>query len=169
MPVIFSELQIASFFSQLFFVFKSNLLDQLFSDGFQVHLHIKLWKKCLNSDSQQFYQYQQNKECLNSDSQQFYQYQQNKECLNSDSQQFYQYQQCQQSLLTLTQVRNRKKTTTYNDVWNSCPISGQAHQCGRIKLFMMGFQVHVVVYNTCINLTMSTCIKFGTGTSMWQG
>lgn len=62
MPVIFSELQIASFFSQLFFVFKSNLLDQLFSDGFQVHLHIKLWKKCLNSDSQQFQQYQQNEQ-----------------------------------------------------------------------------------------------------------
>jgi hypothetical protein len=39
MPVIFSELQIASFFFQLFFVFKSNLLDQLFSEGFQVHLH----------------------------------------------------------------------------------------------------------------------------------
>jgi hypothetical protein len=178
MPVIFSELQIASFFSQLFFVFKSNLLDQLFSDGFQVHLHIKLWKKCLSSDSQQFYQYQQNKECLSSDSQQFYQYQQNKECLssdsqqfyqyqqnkeclNSDSQQFYQYQQCQQSPLTLTQVRNRKKTTTYNDVWNSCPISGQAHKSGRIKLVMMGFQVHVVVYNTCILFysTMSTCIS----------
>ena len=39
MPVIFSELQIASFFFQLFFVFKSNLLDQLFSEGFQVYLH----------------------------------------------------------------------------------------------------------------------------------
>ena len=95
------------------------------------------------------------------DSQQFYQYQQNNECLNSDSQQFYQYQQCQQSPLTLTQVRNRKKTTTYNDVWNSCPISGQEHKCGRIKPVMMGFQVHVVVYNTCIIFysTMSTCIS----------
>jgi hypothetical protein len=58
-------------------------------------------------------------------------------------------------------VRNRKKTTTYNDVWNSCPISGQAHKCGRIKPVMMGFQVHVVVYNTCIIFysTMSTCIS----------
>jgi hypothetical protein len=33
------------------------------------------------------------KESLNSDGQQFYQYQQNKESLNSDGQQFYQYQQ----------------------------------------------------------------------------
>ena len=35
-------------------------------------------KESLNSDGQQFYQYQQNKESLNSDDQQFYQYQQNK-------------------------------------------------------------------------------------------
>ena len=45
------------------------------------------------------------KESLNSDGQQFYQYQQNqqsppKESLNSDGQQFYQYQQNQQSPLT---------------------------------------------------------------------
>ena len=42
-------------------------------------------KKCLNSDGQQFHQYQQNKqshsrkECLNSDGQQFHPYQQNKQ------------------------------------------------------------------------------------------
>ena len=35
-------------------------------------------KERLNSDGQQFYQYQQKKERLNSDSQQFYQYHQNK-------------------------------------------------------------------------------------------
>ena len=44
------------------------------------------------------------KESLNSDGQQFYQYQQNqqppKESLNSDGQQFYQYQQNQQPPLT---------------------------------------------------------------------
>jgi hypothetical protein len=97
--------------------------------------------ECLNSDSQQFYKYQQNKECLSSDSQQFYKYQQNNECLNSDSQQFYKYQQCQQSPLTLTQVRNRKKTMTYNDVWNSCPISGQAHKCGDLNWISLCIQL----------------------------
>jgi hypothetical protein len=35
-------------------------------------------KESLNSDGQQFYQYQQNKESLNSDGQQFLQYQQTK-------------------------------------------------------------------------------------------
>ena len=35
-------------------------------------------KESLNSDGQQFHQYQQNKESLNSDGQQFHQYQQNK-------------------------------------------------------------------------------------------
>ena len=85
-------------------------------------------KESLNSDGQQFYQYQQTKrkfekwwstippistnqkkvlavmvdnstninklkESLNSDGQQFYQYQQNKESFNSDGQQFLQYQQ----------------------------------------------------------------------------
>jgi hypothetical protein len=34
-------------------------------------------KESLNSDGQQFHQYQQNKRSLNSDGQQFYQYQQN--------------------------------------------------------------------------------------------
>ena len=41
-------------------------------------------------------------ESLNSDGQQFHQYQQNKESLNSDGQQFHQYQQNKQWLLTLT-------------------------------------------------------------------
>jgi hypothetical protein len=36
-------------------------------------------KESLNSDGQQFHQYQQNKERLNSDSQQFRQFQQNKQ------------------------------------------------------------------------------------------
>ena len=40
--------------------------------------NINKTKERLNSDGQQFYQYQQNKESLNSDGQQFYQYQQNK-------------------------------------------------------------------------------------------
>jgi hypothetical protein len=35
-------------------------------------------KENLNSDGQQFHQYQQNKESLNSDGRQFHQYQQNK-------------------------------------------------------------------------------------------
>jgi hypothetical protein len=35
-------------------------------------------KGSLNSDGQQFHQYQQNKESLNSDGRQFHQYQQNK-------------------------------------------------------------------------------------------
>ena len=145
--------------SQQFYQYQQN--NECLNSDSQQFYQYQQNKECLNSDSQQFYQYQQNNECLNSDSQQFYQYQQNKECLNSDSQQFYKYQQCQQSPLTLTQVWNRKKTTTYNDVWNSCPISGQEHKCGRIKPVMMGFQVHVVVYNTCIIFysTMSTCIS----------
>ena len=42
------------------------------------------------------------KESLNSDGQQFHQYQQNKESLNSDGQQFYQYQQKELSPLILT-------------------------------------------------------------------
>jgi hypothetical protein len=42
------------------------------------------------------------KESLNSDGQQFHQYQQNKESLNSDGQQFYQYQQNELSPLILT-------------------------------------------------------------------
>ena len=40
--------------------------------------NINKTKESLNSDGQQFYQYQQNKESLNSDGQQFYQYKQNK-------------------------------------------------------------------------------------------
>ena len=52
----------------------------------------------LNSDGQQFHQYQQNKESLNSDGQQLWKYQQNKESLNSDGQQFHQYQQNKESL-----------------------------------------------------------------------
>ena len=60
-------------------------------------------KKVLNSDGQQFHQYQQphtitSKESLNSDGQQFHQYQQphtitSKESLNSDGQQLHQYKQ----------------------------------------------------------------------------
>jgi hypothetical protein len=41
--------------------------------------NINKTKESLNSDDQQFHQYQQNKESLNSDGQQFHQYQQNKE------------------------------------------------------------------------------------------
>jgi hypothetical protein len=41
-------------------------------------ININKSKESLNSDVQQFYQYQQNKESLNSESNQFYQYQQNK-------------------------------------------------------------------------------------------
>jgi hypothetical protein len=40
-------------------------------------------KENLNSDGQQFYQYQQNRESLNIDGQQFHQYQQNRESLKS--------------------------------------------------------------------------------------
>ena len=40
--------------------------------------NINKTKESLNSDGQQFYQYQQNKRRLNSDGQQFYQYQQKK-------------------------------------------------------------------------------------------
>ena len=40
--------------------------------------NINKTKDRLNSDGQQFYQYQQNKVSLNSDGQEFYQYQQNK-------------------------------------------------------------------------------------------
>ena len=40
--------------------------------------NINKTKESLNSDGQQFYQYQQNKRNLNSGGQQFYQYQQNK-------------------------------------------------------------------------------------------
>ena len=36
-------------------------------------------KESLNSDGQQFHQYQQNKESLNGDGQQFHQYQRNKQ------------------------------------------------------------------------------------------
>ena len=90
--------------------------------------NINKTKDSLNSDGQQFQQYQQNKrqfkqwwstippistkqktvwtvmvnistnisktkDSLNSDGQQFHQYQQNKDSLDSDGQQFYQYQQ----------------------------------------------------------------------------
>ena len=55
--------------------------------------NINKTKESLNSNGQQFHQYQQNKESLNSDSHQFHQYQQNKESLNSNGQQFQQYQQ----------------------------------------------------------------------------
>jgi hypothetical protein len=54
--------------------------------------NIKKTKERLNSDGQQFHQYQQNRENLNSDGQQFHQYQQNRENLNSDGRQFHQYQ-----------------------------------------------------------------------------
>ena len=40
--------------------------------------NINKTKERLNSDGQQFHQYQQNRENLNSDGQQFHQYQQNK-------------------------------------------------------------------------------------------
>ena len=55
--------------------------------------NINKTKESLNSDGQQYHQYQQNKRNLNSDGQQFLQYQLNKESLNNDSQQFLQYQQ----------------------------------------------------------------------------
>jgi hypothetical protein len=41
-------------------------------------ININKTKESLNSDGQQFHQYQQNKESLNSDGQQFHQYHQNK-------------------------------------------------------------------------------------------
>ena len=41
-------------------------------------ININKTKESLNSDGQQFYQYQQNKESLNSDSQKYHQYKQNK-------------------------------------------------------------------------------------------
>jgi hypothetical protein len=44
----------------------------------ELSTNINKTKESLNSDGQQFYQYQQNKESLNSDGQQFYQYKQNK-------------------------------------------------------------------------------------------
>ena len=82
--------------------------------------NINKTKESLNSDGQQFYQYQQNKESLNSDGQQFYQYKQNKRKFKqwwstilpistkitshlnslSDGQQLHQYQQ--KSPLTIT-------------------------------------------------------------------
>jgi hypothetical protein len=40
--------------------------------------NINKTKESLNSDGQQFYQYQQNRESLNFDGKQFHQYQQNK-------------------------------------------------------------------------------------------
>jgi hypothetical protein len=40
--------------------------------------NINKTKDSLNSDGQQFHQYQQNKDSLNSDGQQFHKYQQNK-------------------------------------------------------------------------------------------
>jgi hypothetical protein len=40
--------------------------------------NINKTKESLNSDGQQFYQYQQNRESLNIDGKQFHQYQQNK-------------------------------------------------------------------------------------------
>ena len=46
-------------------------------------------KESLNSDGQQFYQYQQNKQSLSP-----------KESINSDGQLFYQYQQNKQSSIT---------------------------------------------------------------------
>ena len=56
--------------------------------------NINKTKEILNSDGQQFRQYQQNKQGnLNSDGQQFHQYQQKKESLKIDGQQFHQYQQ----------------------------------------------------------------------------
>ena len=72
--------------------------------------NINKTKESLNSDGQQFHQYQQNKESLNSDGQQFHQYQQNKESLNSDGQQFHQYQQ---HLSTSTHLTEKKRTTTH--------------------------------------------------------
>jgi hypothetical protein len=41
--------------------------------------NINKTKESLNSDGQQFHQYQQNKKSLNSDGQQFHQYQQNEQ------------------------------------------------------------------------------------------
>ena len=62
---------------------------------------LELWKESLNSNGQQFHQYQQDEQSpLNSDGQQFHQYQQNEQSpLNSDGQQFHQYRQNEQSPL----------------------------------------------------------------------
>ena len=55
------------------------------------------------------------KESLNSDGQQFHQYQQNKESLNSNGQQFHQYQQNEQLPLILTELAKHKERN--NDNW----------------------------------------------------
>jgi hypothetical protein len=71
----------------------------------------------INSDGQQFHQYQQNKQ-INSDGQQFHQYQQNKQ-INSDGQQFHQYQQNKRPPITSNKTNDHlslqtKQTTTYH-------------------------------------------------------
>jgi tRNA A22 N-methylase len=58
-----------------------------------IFTNINKRKESLNSDGQQFLQYQQNKGKFRQWCQQFQQYQQTKESLDSDGQQFYQYQQ----------------------------------------------------------------------------
>ena len=55
--------------------------------------NINKTKESLNSDSQQFLQFQQKKESLSSGGQQFHQYQETKESWNSDGRQFHQYEQ----------------------------------------------------------------------------
>ena len=58
-----------------------------------IFTNINKRKESLNSDGQQFLQYQQNKRKFRQWCQQFQQYQQTKESLDSDGQQFLQYQQ----------------------------------------------------------------------------
>jgi DNA-binding TFAR19-related protein (PDSD5 family) len=62
-------------------IFNTQVIDKL-NNIILYRMHLA--KESLNSDGQQFRQYQQNKESLNSNGQQFHQYQQNKESLNSD-------------------------------------------------------------------------------------
>ena len=49
-----------------------------FRNNGYIIIKLLLRKESLNSNGQQFHQYQQNKESLNSNGQQFHQYQQNK-------------------------------------------------------------------------------------------
>ena len=64
------------------------------------------------------------KESLNSDGQQFYQYQQNKESLNSDDQQFHQYQQNDHLSSQINSLNTYTKITTSN-VGNPGPVLGE--------------------------------------------
>jgi hypothetical protein len=84
-----------------------GIVDHHYLNFYQYQPHTITSKESLNSDGQQFHQYQQpptitSKESLNSDGQQFHQHQPHtitsKKSLNSDGQQFHQYQHKQSPL-----------------------------------------------------------------------